>query len=169
MMMDRAGQQGFWRRLVALLSVCAVLVVSSMATASNYYLADLGRFGDPVVESFRKQGIETTEQFLAKALTDRARKALARQVKMKEAELLEFAKDCEFMQITGVGPKATRLLRASGVESVEDLASRKADELLATIKKTNAESKITETNPNLSVVEYWIEQAKKVPYHLKAN
>ena len=149
------------------LVLSAVMVVGAVAEASNYYLEDIGRFEDAQVKLFKDNNIETTEQFLAAVLTLRQRKALAGKVNMTEAVLLEFAKDCELMQITGVGPRAARLLRASGIVSASDLAGRKPDELLHLIKLANSEQKLTQKDPTVSIVEYWIAQAAKVPYHLR--
>lgn len=160
-------QRGSWRALWVSLMLSLSLMVSSVAFASNYYLSDLGRFEAAQLEVFDKNGIETTEQFLAQSLTSRARKALASRLKMSEAAVEEFARECEFLQITGVGPKAAALLRASGVSDVKALASEDPSVLLTAIKKTNAEKRITETNPTLSVVQHWITEAGKVPYHIK--
>ncbi len=153
-------------RALAGIALAALLLVASPASASNYYLVDLERFDKAQLASFSAQQVETTEQFLASALTERQRKALARKLKMSEEALLDFAKDCELMQIIGVGPKATRLLRLSGVTSAEDLATRKAEDLLVLVKKTNMEHKVTETDPNVSIVAYWIEQAARLPYRV---
>lgn len=163
-----SNRRASWLRRVAVVwTVTLVMLVASVASASNYYLVDLERFDEAQVKLFDDAGIKTTEQFLAQALTDRARKALAPKVQMSATDLAEFARDCEFMQISGVGPKATKLLRSSGVASVEALSKADAATLLEKIKSVNAAEKITETNPTLSVVTYWIEHAAKVPYQVK--
>jgi hypothetical protein len=144
-----------------------VVLVSSVAMASNYYLTDLGRFDTAQVILFREAGVQTTEQVLEASLTPKARMALAAKVKLSEPQLTMFAQECEFLQINGVGPKAARLIQASGVKNVKDLAARKSTELLPLLVAANRQQRITETQPSLDLVQYWIEEAHRVPYHLK--
>jgi predicted flap endonuclease-1-like 5' DNA nuclease len=145
----------------------ATVSAADSVEASNYYLEDLGRFEEAQVKIFKSSDIETTEQFLAATLTQRQRKVLSSKVKLTEAELLEFAKDCELMQITGVGPRASRLLRAAGITGVGDLSERDPPELLQRIRLVNVQQRLTQKNPTVSVVKYWIVQASKVPYRLR--
>jgi predicted flap endonuclease-1-like 5' DNA nuclease len=154
-------------RALGILVVCVVMALCVTASASNYYLTDLGRFETGQVVKFRDAGVQTTEQVLEASLTPKARKLLATKVGLSEAEVLGLARDCELMQINGVGPKAAGLLRAAGVKHVKDLAGRKADKLLPLLTEANKQQGLTETNPSLDLVQYWIEEAKRVPYHLK--
>ena len=164
---QRGLGMGAVKAAVVWVAALSMLTVTGVAEASNYYLEDLGRFEEPQVGVFKENKIETTEEFLAASLTSRQRKVLSSKVKLTEAELLEFARDCELMQITGVGPRAAGLLRASGVESVLHLSESDPAGLLQRIKLVNAQERLTQKNPTLSVVKYWIAQAAKVPYRLR--
>lgn len=143
-----------------------VLALSLAAAAGNYFLADLTQLSEEQVESLRGQGIETTDQLLQKSLTPSARETLAPKVDLTTEELLDFAKDCELMQISSLGPKAVRLLRAGGVDSVRKLADSRPEELLSTLKRINAEKRITPVDPDLELVRYWIETAGGVTVRL---
>ncbi len=155
------------RTALGILVVCVMVAASATATASNYYLTDLGRFDTAQVVKFRDAGVQTTEQVLESSLTEKARKLLSAKVGLTEAQVLALAQDCELMQINGVGPKAVTLLRAGGVKSVADLAGRKAADLLPLLAAANKREGFTDTDPSLDLVQYWIEEAKRVPYHLK--
>ncbi len=135
--------------------------------ASHYYLTDLKRFETERVVQFREQGIQTTEHVLAASITPQGRKALASKVGLSEDALTELARDCELMQITGVGPKAAQLLRAAGVVGLEDLSTRKADDLLARMHEVNKDLTYTSKHPTLDLIQYWIAQATKAPLKLR--
>lgn len=155
------------RRAFSIVIGIVVLALACTAYASNYYLTDLGRFDTAQVVKFRDAGVQTTEQVLEASLTPKARTALSKKVGLSEADVKSFALDCELMQINGVGPKAVKLIRAAGVKNVADLAGRKPAELLPLLVSVNSEQKITDTQPSMDLVQYWIEEAQRVPYHLK--
>ena len=154
-------------RSLSVLFGCLVLALCVTASASDYYLTDLARYETAQVVKFRDAGIQTTGQVLEATLTPKARAALAAKVGLSEDEALGLARDCELMQINGVGPKAATLLRAGGVKNVMDLSTRKPAELLNLLVAANKQQEVTETQPTLDLVQYWIEEAQRVPYHLK--
>ena len=80
---------------------------------------------------------------------------------------MTLAHDCELLQITGVGPRAARLLRAAGVLGIEDLSSREPGDLLARLNEMNKNLDYTSKQPTLDLVVYWIEQANKAPLRLR--
>jgi predicted flap endonuclease-1-like 5' DNA nuclease len=71
------------------------------------------------------------------------------------------------MQIDGVGPKAARLLRAAGVSSVKDLSAKDPASLLNQIVEANARGRHTDVNPDLDIVEDWVERAKAAQHHVQ--
>jgi hypothetical protein len=54
-------------------------------------------------------------------------------------------------------------LESSGVDTVVELATRKAENLLQTLTKVNKEKNKTRRTPNLAEVTGWIQKAKKLP------
>ncbi len=154
-------------RLMAVLLVLFGLAFAIPASASNYYLTDIDSFSREQLIRFRDSGIQTTEQLLEGADTPKARQALAKKVQVEPDKLLEVLKSCEMMQINGVGPKAARLIRASGATSIRDLASRTPKDFHLRIQAANKGGRYTQITPPLDTVRYWIEQAARAPYHIK--
>jgi hypothetical protein len=54
-------------------------------------------------------------------------------------------------------------LEHCGVDTVKELATRRADNLHAKIVETNAAQKLTARAPTMREVENWIAQAKDLP------
>jgi hypothetical protein len=55
------------------------------------------------------------------------------------------------------------LLEEAGVDTIPELAQRKADNLVKKMEEVNKAKKLVRRLPVLSQVESWIEQAKKLP------
>ena len=55
------------------------------------------------------------------------------------------------------------LLEAAGVDTVVELAGRKAENLATKVVEVNAEKKLVRKVPTLDQIEDWIDQAKKLP------
>jgi hypothetical protein len=55
------------------------------------------------------------------------------------------------------------LLEASGVDTVPELAQRKAENLATKLAEINKAKKLVRKEPTASQVAEWIEQAKKLP------
>jgi hypothetical protein len=156
--------------LRATLAACVLFLVAALAStasASSYYLTDLGRFETAQVVLFRDQGIQTTDQVLEATLTPLSRKALASKVNLSEGDLLELARDCELMQLTGIGPKVAKMLRAAGVVSVEDLGQRDPNDLMGRMRTVNKSFTYTATHPTLDLIQFWVQQARNAPLKVR--
>lgn len=154
--------------LPALLLLGALtLGAASTAQASHYYLTDVTYFSKEQIISLRDTGIQTTEHFLTAAATPEGRTKIAAQLQLEEGRVLEVAKECELLQIKGVGPKAVKLLQGAGVTNVDDLAKRKPDALLKEIVAVNKANKITEINPTVENITNWVTQAKQATTRVK--
>lgn len=62
-----------------------------------------------------------------------------------------------------MGSEYSELREASGVDTVPELANRKAANLTQAMAKVNQEMKLTRQVPTEAVVSKWIEQAKTLP------
>jgi small subunit ribosomal protein S3 len=65
-------------------------------------------------------------------------------------------------KLDGVGSTYQKLLKATGVNNIENLASRDPEELLDNILKVNEKEDITKRPPALSNVEEWISKAQEL-------
>jgi predicted flap endonuclease-1-like 5' DNA nuclease len=69
----------------------------------------------------------------------------------------------DLYRIKGVGSEYSDLLEAAGVDTIPELAQRKAANLFQKIVAVNAEKKLVRKLPVEKQVADWIEQAKKLP------
>jgi predicted flap endonuclease-1-like 5' DNA nuclease len=141
-----------------------VVAVGRPSAASHYFLADVDFLSPVASEAFERFGYQDTEVLLRNLLTPTARRAVADATGLTEAELVSLAQMCEMLQVRGVGPKAARLLLSSGVQGPVDLATRRADELLAVVQSENAIGRWTQVDPHIEIVEQWIRDAAAAQY-----
>ncbi len=152
-----------WFLVVSLL----LTIHASQAWSSHYRLSSLERFTGAQLDALGALDIETTEGFLTRALNEAARSELSERTGISELEILVFARLCELLQIEGVGPRAAELLRAAGVASVTDLASRDPAALTEQVAAVNAVETLTGVNPTVENLSAWIAAAAQVPHHLE--
>ncbi|MEO1270751.1 MAG: DUF4332 domain-containing protein [Myxococcota bacterium] len=148
--------------------MCIATAWMGAAQASHYELPDVGRLTSAQVRLFHAQGIHTTEHVLKAALTPKARHKLAPQVGLTELELLAFVRECELLQIRGVGPTMARLLTEAGVTGVDDLGGRDAQNLYQRLSLVNEAQKIIGGGvPPEGLLYDWIRQARTVAYKVR--
>jgi predicted flap endonuclease-1-like 5' DNA nuclease len=121
------------------------------------------------VDKLHKAGVETTEQLLEKAAKTKDRKGLAKASGLKPAALLDMARRCDLLRIKGVGSEMVLLLEASGVKTAAELAKKDLAGLSAAVTSANQEKKITEKPPADPQLQYWIDEAKKLPVVLESK
>ena len=80
-----------------------------------------------------------------------------------EKIILEWVNRADMFRIRGVGSQYSDLLEAAGVDTVRELAMRKADTLMESFVKVNAEKNKVNKLPGLRKVKTWIQIAKSLP------
>jgi predicted flap endonuclease-1-like 5' DNA nuclease len=119
--------------------------------------------GPAYEEKLNALGIKTTEKFFELAATKKGRKELAEKSGISEKLILEWTNMIDLYRIKGVGSEYADLLEEAGVDTVAELAGRRADNLLKKMEEVNAQKKLVRLLPSLKMVEKWIEQAKSLP------
>jgi len=149
---------------LSLFAVAALLTIGRPAFASHYAVGDVPRLITSAdAEKLHKAGVNTTEDLLAKAGKAKDRKALAKASGISAGTLLDLARRCDLLRIKGVGSEMVLLLEAAGVKSIAELAKKDAPGLLAAITSANSAKKISEKPPTEPQVQFWIDEAKKLP------
>ncbi len=64
-------------------------------------------------------------------------------------------------KLNGVGPKYQELLRAAGINSIQELAKESPEELFKKLTDANEKNEITKRPPKVENVEAWINLAKE--------
>jgi hypothetical protein len=153
--------------LAGILCLSFCVLGSTGAWASHYRLEYLSFLDPAQVASYAAVGIEGTETFLQRTLTAEARQELSAQTGISELEILVLARLSELLQIEGVGPAAAQLIRAAGVESLDDLLTRDPATLTEQLIAVNAVEHLTGVDPAIENVSAWIEAAGSVPYRVE--
>lgn len=126
-------------------------------------LTDVEGIGPANAEKLKKAGVGSTESLLEMGKTPAGRKDLARQSGLSEKQILEWVNHVDLFRIKGIGEEYADLLEEAGVDTVVELAQRKADNLLAKMTEVNTKKNLVNKMPAQSQVEDWIAQAKKLP------
>ncbi len=111
--------------------------------------------------------IKDSDQFLAAATTPAQRKTLAKQVDLDPKEVLRLANSADLSRIKGIGGVFSDLLEKAGVDTVKELAMRRADNLHSKISEINENENLVKQAPSASQVDSWVEEAKTLPRGLE--
>lgn len=118
-------------------------------------------------EKLRAASVNSTDKLLAACVTKKGRKALAEQTGIDEAKILKWANMADLFRVKGIGQEYAELLEAAGVDTVKELAQRKADNLTKKMEEVNEARKLVRRTPSLKEVEKWVAQAKELPRGLE--
>jgi len=112
-------------------------------------------------------GVTTTQGLLEAGASPKGRKDLAAKSGLSEKLILEWVNHCDLFRIKGVGGEYADLLEASGVDTIVELATRRADNLCAKMVQVNAAKKLVRKLPTENQVAGWVQQAKGLPRVVK--
>lgn len=126
-------------------------------------IEDIEGIGPAYAEKLGAADIKTTEALLEAGRTKAGRKSLEETTEISGKLLLKWINMADLFRIKGVAGEFAELLEAAGVDTVKELAGRRADNLAAKMAEVNAEKKLTRAVPSEKVVAGWVEQAKELP------
>jgi predicted flap endonuclease-1-like 5' DNA nuclease len=126
-------------------------------------IIDVEGIGKKYASTLIKAGVKTTDALLKAGSTPKGRKALADQTGIGDAMILKWVNHVDLYRIKGVGSEYSELLEAAGVDTIPELAQRKAANLVQKIVEVNIAKKLVRKLPVESQIANWIEQAKKLP------
>lgn len=108
-------------------------------------------------------GITTADDLLQKGATASGRSALAELTGLMEKSIIGWLKHADLSRIKGIGAQYALLLECAGVDTVQELATRNAQNLYQTLKSINSDKRLVRMMPSLPKVEDWVTQAKMLP------
>ena len=130
---------------------------------ANYKVIEVEGIGEVLAKQLNDVGITTTDELLEATKTKKQRKELAEKSGISEKRILTFANMVDLFRIQGVGAQYAELLEAAGVDTVVELATRKAENLTKKMEEVNETKKLVRRVPPLKTVEGWVEEAKSLP------
>jgi predicted flap endonuclease-1-like 5' DNA nuclease len=119
--------------------------------------------GPQYAEKLKTAGITSTDKLLETGATAKGRGELATKTGISSKLILTWVNHADLFRIKGVAGQFSELLEAAGIDTVPELAQRKAENLQLTLAKTNEEKKLSKTTPSLTQVTAWIAEAKTLP------
>lgn len=119
--------------------------------------------GDVYRQKLQSAGVKTVEKLLKRGATPAGRDQLAGETGISASLILEWVNHADLWRIKGVGEEYSDLLEEAGVDTVVELAQRRADNLFAKMNEVNMAKKLVRRLPTEVQVAEWISQAKKLP------
>ncbi|MGI9236655.1 MAG: DUF4332 domain-containing protein [Woeseiaceae bacterium] len=119
--------------------------------------------GPKTGEALRNAGVKTVENLLDVAADKKSRVVLAEKTGISEARILKCVNMADLFRINGVASQYAELLECAGVDTVKELKHRNADNLAAAMAEVNNAKNLVRRAPSRTVVNDWVEQAKKLP------
>ena len=130
-------------------------------------ITDIEGIGEVYAVKLRTAGVRTTGALLERGGTPKGRKELAEMTGFSEQTILEWVNRADLFRVRGIGSQYSDLLEAAGVDTVRELAVRKAESLLENLTKVNTEKNKVNKLPTLSQVKSWIQTAKTLSKGVK--
>jgi len=118
--------------------------------------------GEATATKLEKAGITTVEALLEKGGQKAGRKEISEASGVSETVVLTFVNMADLFRINGVAGQFAELLKASGVDTVKELATRNAENLWAKLTEINNEKSLTKVVPNAEKITDFIAQAKNL-------
>ena len=128
-----------------------------------YKIIDIQGVGDVYAQKLIAAGINTIDDLLEKGKTAKGRKELEAATEISGKLILTWVNHADLFRIKGIGPQFSELLEAAGVDTVKELATRRADNLAAKMLEVNEQKHLTKVVPTEKMLQDMIDQAKNLP------
>ena len=119
--------------------------------------------GEVNAKKLKKMGINTVEKLLSTGASPKGRKEIALGTGIDEKVILKWVNFADLFRVKGIGTQFSELLEAAGVDTVIELSKRVSENLFKKMKEVNEEKKLVRRAPNLTEVNSWVAEAKKLP------
>jgi predicted flap endonuclease-1-like 5' DNA nuclease len=124
---------------------------------------DIEGIGPDRAEKLKAAGVTTTDDLLSKGGTAKGRKDLEAATGLSGALILNWVNRADLFRVKGIGTQYSDLLEAAGVDTVAELAQRRADNLVKKLAEVNEQKNLVRALPSEKLVADWVEQAKSLP------
>lgn len=126
-------------------------------------IIEIEGIGETYAAALAAAGVATVEALLERGGAPSGRKSLAESAGVTPERVLEWVNRADLMRIKGIGSEYADLLEAAGVDTVKELAQRRADNLQAKMEELNTAKNLVNRAPSASEVEKWVDEAKTLP------
>lgn len=126
-------------------------------------LSEIEGIGETYAGKLERVDIQSLADLLKTCGDPKGRRATAEQTGISEKLILGWVNRADLARINGISTQYADLLEYAGVDTVPELAQRKADNLHAKMAEVNEERNLVRQLPGMSQVEDWVKQAKALP------
>ncbi len=126
-------------------------------------LIEVEGIGEVYAQKLKDAGVQNTDQLLEKGATPKGRQELEQATGIGGKMILTWVNHVDLFRIKGVGEEYADLLEAAGVDTIPELAQRKAENLYQKLVETNEAHKRVRKMPTQEQIADWISQAKALP------
>jgi len=123
-------------------------------------LIEIEGIGETYAAKLQAAGVTSLENLLEQGSTRQGRNSLVEATGISDKLVLRWVNMADLFRIKGIGEQYSDLLEAAGVDTVPELAQRKAENLHAKMVEVNEQKKLVRTLPPLASVEKWVAEAK---------
>ncbi|HSO11772.1 MAG TPA: DUF4332 domain-containing protein [Anaerolineales bacterium] len=125
-------------------------------------LIEIEGIGPANAAKLNKAGVRGTNGLLKMGGTKKGRQELSKATGFATKTILEWVNRADLFRVKGVGTQYSDLLEAAGVDTAVELAKRKPEALLESMKAANVKKNLVNQMPALSLVRAWVKHAKKL-------
>ncbi len=129
---------------------------------ANMRIGEIRGMTADVATKLKALGITDSNRLFEKAHTLVDRRNLAKELGVEASQVLEYFNRADLARIKGIGPQFSNLLEDAGVDSVKELAHRRADNLYQKLTEVAKAGGQVKRLPRPADVEKWIDQAKEI-------
>jgi nucleotidyltransferase/DNA polymerase involved in DNA repair len=127
------------------------------------YINEIEGIGPSHAEKLESHGIKTVEDLVKAGARPNGRKELVRKTGFSHHLILQWVDEVDLFRVKGIGRQYSEILRAAGVDSVKELAQRRADHLHEKLTAINREKRHVHEVPSVNAIKRWTEEAKALP------
>ena len=134
--------------------------------ATSYEVEEVEGIGPGYGRRLREIGVDTTTALLERCQSPEDMAAIAEHCGVEHFAVQKWAYMADLLRIPGVRGPYSELLVFAGIDTVQDLATRKASTLAGELTHLNAQEQRTEDVPTVAALEDWIAAAAQLPVKL---
>ena len=126
-------------------------------------LAEVEGIGEKYAQKLKEAGVGSTRVLLEKGAKAKSRRELAKISGINEKLILEWVNHIDLFRVRGVSSEYADLLEEAGIDTVRELAQRKAANLYQKLVLVNQKKRLVRRLPTQAQVSNWIDQARQLP------
>ena len=125
-------------------------------------IQDIEGIGPENTGLLNQEGIYTSRKLLEIGSKPDGRKKLAERTSISEYNILKWVHMCDLCRIIGIAGQFAELLEESGVETINELQNKNAENLAKKLFETNENKRLCKATPSVTMIQDWVNQANSL-------